>query len=217
MSLQDLPSIYKEELENRLTKVKTKIGEKGTEEELKGIGQVLSLLELEARALRNPQRRENLLASCSTMRKELNALTEENQRKALLSRPKPLEPDDSTANGGKRSRGPSIGDAGEEDPEANKKLLSKSRESLKRTQDTIAQTIDVATSTIDELHDQEQTLNRIHVKVSTTNMLAGKARVIIRSMEQGEVRSKMIMYGAVIFVVIALIVAMYFVLFGGSK
>ena len=177
-----------------------------TEEELKGIAQVVSLLEGEGRAQRSAQRREQILQTAAGMRKELGALGDESRRKALLSQKATARVEDA-------STGSLLnGDADEED-RGDIETARKSGRTLKEAKKRLHETLDTADETADNLDRQTQQMRRIQQSVNTTQTHQGEARQLLRETEAHERRSKLIMYGAVAFIVVALIVAAYYILF----
>ena len=206
MSIQDLATLYKEEIEQRIAVARTKLGEKGTEEEIKSILQELVLFENESRGQRNSQRREQLLQQAAGLRKELESLSEENRRKALLGRQNSARVDDSGTS--------SLLDGDEEAPEPDMDVARRSGQTLKSTKKKLNEIIDMGTDVSSNLKQQTDQMNKINRSLNQTQVHQGEARVLLRETEAAERRSKLIMYGAVCFVVVALIVGAYFILFG---
>jgi len=203
MSLQDLASLYKEEVESRLAAVRSKVAEKGADEEIKGIGQVLSLFEAEAARRGTRSGGSSSSRARARWRKELEQAGEEARRKALLHRANSARVEDSSA------RSLLTGEGAEDDEE----ILRNSGSKLKKSRNALNEMESVGASILGNLEDQTNTIMSANGRAVQTASLTAEARTVLRSMEKGETRSKMIMYGAVVFVVIALVVAFYFILF----
>ena len=211
--------MYKEEVETRIAAVRTKLGERGIEEEIKGIGQVLSLLESEGRAQRNTQRREQLLQSASVMRKELEQLSEESRRRQLLVRQNSarVEPEGGGGRGslleGDDEENPAAANKARRGNKSNEEHVGNSRAAIDRSKKILSEIESTGLDINENLDSQTQKLKSSIKKVDETNRIQSEARQVLRSIEKGETRSKLIMYGAVSFVVVALIVAFYYILF----
>jgi hypothetical protein len=204
---ESLISSYKEEIEQRLAVVRTKLGSIDSENELHGIAQIISLLNTNARSVYNhsdnTKRRELILTFCSSAKTELDVLLEENKKRMLFN----------TATKNNNNNNDQADGDDDDDVESNTKLLHNSRHALKGALDSVKEINNIGEGIQKELNSQDETIHRINQHVSVTNRLAGTARNIIRAMENKETRSKIKIYGGITLVVIVFIIAMYVMIF----
>jgi hypothetical protein len=193
--LSDLGALYKEEIESRMAAVRTRLGEKGVEEELKAISQTISLLESEGRKNRSATRKEELLNSAAALKREVEALNEDNKRKTLLSHSAKVVDEEA---GGLL-----------EDEEA----LNHSGDALQKSKKNLREMMDIGLGVQENLDRQMDTINSTKGKMTETNNLTARARQALRNIEGNERRQKLFMYCAVLLVVVGVSAAVYMILF----
>ena len=193
MALSDLGGLYREEIESRIAAVRPRLGEKGIEEELKAITQTISLLESEGRKNRSATRKEELLNAATALRREIEALAEENKRKALLARSAKVMDEEA-------------GGLLEED---DSETLQRSGDNLSRSKKNLKEMVEIGVGVQENLSRQMETIHSARGKMTETNNLTGEARQILRNIEGNERRQRLFMYAAVILVVVGVSVVRF--------
>ncbi|KAH9256847.1 hypothetical protein BASA81_004960 [Batrachochytrium salamandrivorans] len=190
--------IYQKEVEDGLAVVKQdKIPQgdwKGAEEQLKKSLASLQMMEATCRGL--PVRDPALSSSAKALRRELNDLMNDVQKNLLLG-------------------GTKTGDGEGMDLEAQeaekKQILRGSGAALNQAKQTLVGIQSNATTIIGELDKQKDTIASAKIKVDQTNDLTVESRNLLRQIESNSTRQKMITYGALLLVAIAVIACFYWV------
>jgi phosphopantetheine adenylyltransferase len=157
---------------------------------------IISLVENESRIMRNKPRKESMMVWCKDKKSHVKLLMDDLNKKRLLL----------TTNNNKRIS-PEDDNNDDDIDLKNKQHLQQSHQTLLTTINTLTETNQIAGETIIELDVQDKTIYSIDDKTQSVNSLAKRARSIIRSIEKGELREKIIMYGSVVVVTLALVIA----------
>ncbi|KAH9260529.1 hypothetical protein BASA82_001115 [Batrachochytrium salamandrivorans] len=136
------------------------------------------------------------VASAKALRRELNDLMNDVQKNLLLG-------------------GTKTGDGEGMDLEAQeaekKQILRGSGAALNQAKQTLVGIQSNATTIIGELDKQKDTIASAKIKVDQTNDLTVESRNLLRQIESNSTRQKMITYGALLLVAIAVIACFYWV------
>lgn len=197
--MSDLAHLYQSEVEDDLEVVKSEkipAGDwKSAEDLLSKCDQTLLMME---QASRSSSKKETM-ATCTSLRREVEALKDEVKRKALLAKPKFSEEEDD--------------DDIESQAADEKQMLVKSGQTLQQARKNAIGLQEIGTSIVENLQRQKEVLDQASSKVSRTNSLTQKGRDLLRTIEKAQMRNKIFYFGSIAMVVVGVMLLVLWIFF----